>query len=68
MKFKITLPVAVDVVVTVHTEDNDSAYRIVGVKPPSAAAFTRALSADDAALAIESAIETRRLARRGLVG
>lgn len=68
MKFTMTLPVAVDVTFTVQTEDDDGAYKIVGIKPPKAAAFTRALSADDAELAIEAEIGTRRLARRGLVG
>jgi hypothetical protein len=68
MTFKIKIPVVVDVDVTVITEDDDQSYRISGIKPPSAAAFTRAFSADDAALTIESAIETRRLGRKGLVG
>lgn len=66
MKFKMRLPVAVDVEFTVREEDGS--YSIVGIKPPNAAAFLRALSADDAAVSIEAEIETRKMARKGLVG
>ena len=68
MKFRMKLPVVVIVEVTVQTEDNNSSYRISGLRPPSAAAFTRALSSDDAALCIEQEIAGRVAAKQGVVG
>lgn len=67
-KFRMKLPVVVEVEFTVETEDDDGAYKIVRLTPPNAAAFTRALSGDDSAVSIEAEIETRRLRRRGLIG
>lgn len=67
MKYAMKLTVAVEVQFTVQTEDGDESYEIVAIKPPPAAAFRRALSADDAAVDIEAEISTRRARRRGLV-